>query len=216
MQPTSTNGFFGTKLSKTGINVNEASDAQLLYQQDFTTGTQTWFGTTYPVMQAGPLPEGGYGLRFPDANGIGIAQFGQFPDGSTALKIAPTGVEVATATDSQLIFNSSQDIFKIVQTGNLSIPTTPSTFINVAHNLGYEPIVMAYITFSWSSTPVVTTSLPAMLVAFSTTAGGFVIDYLVSFQVTTTNIVFRFDYVNGGTFSGTINYYILQESATPS
>jgi hypothetical protein len=35
--------FFGTKVSKTGINVTQATPNQLLYQLDLNTGTQTFY-----------------------------------------------------------------------------------------------------------------------------------------------------------------------------
>lgn len=148
--------FFGRKVSQPGINVNNASDNQLIYKDDFST--QTYYGNNttngsnvnVPVMEIGQLSNGGAGIYFPDANGTGVAQFGLFPDGSTALKVSQPGVEVATASNDQLIFNSAQDIFKIIQTGDGTIPEviTSSGVLNsivLPHGLSFIPIAFIYI-----------------------------------------------------------------------
>jgi len=192
--------FFGIKVSKPGINVNSAGDNQLIMSDNFST--KTFYGTTGAVMTEGLIPGtqnqfglqllnsngktiANYGqqkdstvsLKFFDTNGIGLAQFGQFPDGSVALKIATPGVEVSTATNNQLIFNSNQDTLKVVATGTGSTPTAPltgnltanaGTFSQVttqntySHNLGYAPIVLGYLYngVSYVALPLSRTVLP--------------------------------------------------------
>lgn len=78
--------------------------------------------TGQKVLQMGQQSDGSNALKFFDANGIGIAQFGEFPDGTTALKVAKTGIEVSTAPNTDLIFNSGQNIFKIADTGTCIVP----------------------------------------------------------------------------------------------
>lgn len=129
MPPSSTNGFFGIKVSKTGINVNNASDTQLTYKDDFST--KTYYDNTKARMLEGLLPDGNYGLW-----------------------VSSPGIDVRTAvstTPGQLIFNSSQQTFKVMQNGSLTLPDI--TLVNnqnqnngvvIAHNLGYVPIFFAY------------------------------------------------------------------------
>lgn len=91
-----------------------------------------------------------------DSNSIPVADFGLQGDGTIGLKVAKAGVDVTTATNAQLIFNSSQDIFKIANTvtGTLTLTfTTQSsgssgTFtanststLTLPHGLGIVPAI---------------------------------------------------------------------------
>jgi hypothetical protein len=79
--------------------------------------------TGQKVSQLGQQADGSAGLKFFDANGIGTALFGTYPDGSTAIKVAKSGIEVGSATNDQLVFNSSQNVFKIIDKKTSSIPS---------------------------------------------------------------------------------------------
>lgn len=67
------------------------------------------------------------------------------------MKVSKAGVNVDTATNDQLIFNSSQNIFKIAKKIVTTIPAFsiaggPGSYSarNVAHGLGFAPITQAY------------------------------------------------------------------------
>ncbi len=72
------------------------------------------------------------------------------------VKIARDGFDVTTATNDQLIFNSSQNVFKIVGTGPASINInfsahgastsgTDKAQVLVPHGLGYAPIPFVFM-----------------------------------------------------------------------
>lgn len=99
------------------------------------------------VAQLGNLPSGAIGFKILDANGVGIALFGQYVDGTTNLKVAKPGIEVETATDDELIFNSGQDVYKIILEDSIDItPVAPGDgFASFKHGLGFIPSVEAYV-----------------------------------------------------------------------
>lgn len=151
----------------------------VLFKQDGQTWT--WYNktTNQPIAQLGKQTDGTYtltfldaagnvvakfgqqtdnaiALKFFDAAGLGLAQFGKFADDTFALKVAKAGIEVSSATNDQLVFNSGQNVFKIVKTGTLSVPggsfstgsnqyssLTPAG-ANVAHGLGFIPAFLAF------------------------------------------------------------------------
>jgi len=69
------------------------------------------------------------------------------------LRTSPVGVDVFTAGNDELTFNSNQNVFKIVASGtstiNASSATAGAIITNtVAHNLGYIPAFQAYYSLS--------------------------------------------------------------------
>src|SRR5271155_3350063 len=95
--PGSQSQFWGQKVSIPGINVNNAADNQLIYKNDFST-------TIYYNTQG--VPTVLLGLRQANAaNGLLISEQGLF--------VSSPGIDVTQATDSQLVFNTAQDIIKI-------------------------------------------------------------------------------------------------------
>lgn len=67
------------------------------------------------------------------------------------LKISEDGIDVLNANDDQLIFNSNNNLFKIVDKGIATVPlgfnangTSVSGSDNVTHSLGVEPLVLAW------------------------------------------------------------------------
>lgn len=114
------NSFFGIKVSKQGIPVQNASDNQLIYKDNFST--KTFYDTNNSRMLEGLLPDGTYGLW--------VSQPG------------------SNVTDgSNLIFNSNQDIFSIIQSGTIQVPigVDETNITTIPHNLGFTPIIMAFI-----------------------------------------------------------------------
>lgn len=125
------------------------------------------------------------------------------------LKISESGIDVLNATDDQLIFNSNNNLFKIVDSGVATVSLTGvsngasvSGSDNVPHSLGYEPLVLA-----WS----ITTSGGSQLKPFpgtvvnmkSVDTNQVTIGYLRDEQmtVTDTDITFNITVANSTGFS---------------
>lgn len=107
------NKFFGQKVSLPGININSASDSELLYKLDYDNSNQTFYGSTGTI-QFGKLADGNLGMQTVDADGFvlfklegqtwywydkttgkNIMQIGLLPDGTYGWAIADTGKDVA-------------------------------------------------------------------------------------------------------------------------
>lgn len=134
---------------------------------------------------------------------------GALPDGTFGMKVSQAAYDVTAATDSQLIFNSSQNMFKIVATGTATIPTsgTSTASVSVAHGLSYIPAFVAYVFIS------ATTSYNTIpLVNINTSTGVILSEYIGWSDAT--NINFQV-IVPGGTVPSTtpVKYYLLQETA---
>lgn len=129
------------------------------------------------------------------------------------LKVSQSGVNVTTATNNQLIFNSSQDIFKIALSGTATIGAVIAGSVATAtvnHNLGFVPAIIGYIQLGGATVilPFIGTGPPS---------GTGVLTQLIDVQsVTSTTIIFEsIAYSTGiGTGALTIKYYLLEETAT--
>ena len=135
------------------------------------------------------------------------------------LKVAKAGYDVLTATDSQLIFNSEQNVFKIVQTGTTSV-TVPAGYsdsvpytASVAHGLGVAPAILAYVQ---STSAAIGGAQGSPLPVIVNTSFPFAYAGLVDCSVTTTTVVFTVAGTVAGQLNGiwTFRYYLLQETAT--
>lgn len=180
------------------------------------------------VSELGQQADGSNSLKFFDSSGIGIAQFGTFPDGTTGLKVAKSGVEVSAATNDQLIFNSNQDVFKIVKTGTASI-TPPSSWgggnaqtVTIVHSLSSSPAFLVYVNNPVGIPGTVyagqLSSVPSVI--WGPSASGGVGFYLSSARVDGTNLYIDLVNLLSSTQTGVnaytwnYKYYILQETAT--
>lgn len=151
------------------------------------------------------------------SNNIGL--FGFDDAGNMVVKVAKPGYDANSATDDQLVFNSSQNVFKIVDSGTSdSFNVTSSTpfSITINHNLGYQPIVIAYVIGTTFGSATNTDVLPYyVLGSTSGVPGAFVITGAITYSVGNNSIAFTV--YNPGSISpgltGNIKYYILQESA---
>jgi hypothetical protein len=137
------------------------------------------------------------------------------------------GTDVTTNTDpSKFIFNSNQDVFKIVGTGNIISKTTTITWTTtnqwaygtstslLAHGLNFIPTVIAVLNFGGDYTPLpfvnlVFTSIPMWASLYCYTDA--------------TNVYFSIDAMgNSGAVGAssfgfgpyTAKYFLLQESAS--
>lgn len=164
---------------------------------------------------------------------IVLARFGSFPDGSIAMKVAKSGYDARTATDDQLVFNSAQDVFKIVASDTYTFPAITS--INASSQID-QPIAIphgqshipAYFTFLQVSNPnnASTQTFPSTYylsftnsISFSDISNPTYIINTVYTGIDGTNLYFDRAASNGdnanphGAGAVTLRYYILQESA---
>jgi len=199
------NKFFGQKVSKAGKNVYNASDADLIYKNDYST--TTYYDTTNSRVALGLLPDGTYGLQ-----------------------VSKPGYNVTDNNNNNLIFNSAQNVFKIVKTDTITIPskTLPagnlySNIITIPHGLNFTPIIQSYAklnTSFLSSSFVVQNILAYQQLPYNQNQSLMitnVLEYFIIGLVDETNIYFGYlyetDTTGGYSFPTTsIKYYLLQES----
>ena len=105
--------FFGVKVSKPGVNVNNASDNDLLYKNDYNTTT---YYTAAGTLEFGTLTDGTLGLSSADSSGFvlfemngstwywydkntgkNVMQVGLLPDGTYGWAVATPGNNVSDA-----------------------------------------------------------------------------------------------------------------------
>lgn len=161
---------------------------------------------------------------FYDVNGNPSIFIGVDQTGKSVIKVAKTGNDVTVATDSQLAFNSSQDVLKVVKTDTITVaadtfPATGATyavhqtFTTINHGLSFVPHVIASILAGSTYTP-----LPAKSVVVNNGGLGGFIRWDVSAYSDLTNVTFQIDSFGANTTASTygpltIKYYLLQESA---
>lgn len=159
------------------------------------------------------------------SNGIGL--FGFDSTGKMAVKVAKPGYDAATASDDELIFNSSQNVFKIVDTGILIVAApsvsfsansmaTATTNATFSHNLGYTPAVLVFSDLGGG----ILRSLPFSNTGISGGLNNWT-QQNVSVQITSTSLTIINEFVVSSTVSGTasglgitVRYYLLQETAS--
>jgi len=150
-------------------------------------------------------------------------QKGGFGTKDLGIKVSKEGYDVKTAADDELIFNSSQNMFKVVISDSTTVIGsssltygTPQT-ATIPHNLGYVPAFNVYVN---PSSPIPgfqggdgLSNLPLMY--FS--AGAVLL--LLQARADSTNLYLDVINTNSGTYdldlySWTFKYYLLQETAT--
>jgi hypothetical protein len=130
-------------------------------------------------------------------------------DGTFGMKVSQPGNDVLTAPNSNMVFNSSQDVFKIVAKGTTTIPAFAVgsaqlnySYVQIPHGLSFTPIVQAFASGYWvkgatgvqSSTYIpLPTFIPgqgALGAYFFQTSGGYRAADII-FAVDSTNISFQ-------------------------
>lgn len=168
---------------------------------------------------------------FKNKDGVPQIILGRYPDGTYGLKISRDGVDVLTASDDDLIFNSANNLFKIVDSGE--VPLTMPTVVNgtsqsvsdsAPHTLGYSPLVVAFISYPSPGVPGSTYTrmfgsgtTQARSVSVSAVTIGYVSDEAV--EATTTDVNFRWTVSNAtgvtqAPIVATVKYYLLTETAS--
>lgn len=139
------------------------------------------------------------------------------------LRTSPAGVDVFTATASQFTFNSANNVFKIVSQGTITTTTLSTnppaneygfseTTQNIAHGLGYAPIIIAYQYDSVSGAYV---PLPYSSAARGAANAAVWENYSISVNATNVTMYQSILSYNMAASSGgfSIKYYLLQETA---
>lgn len=143
-----------------------------------------------------------------------IALLGKDSQGKIVVKVARDGQNVITAPDNELIFNSEQDVFKIVLSGTASgnLPSAGSiNTITIPHNLGFTPIPMVFLSGGGHYSPL--PAVPALGDGPSFT--GIRVDQLMTVSVDNENLYIQ-QALSPQAASGyavTYKYYLLQETA---
>ncbi len=116
----SKNSFFGIKISASGYNVNDVTDAHLLIKDDFSNSIKTWYGTTGAIaMQEGKLSDGSFGLSFPTTDG-GTLVVGALSDGNYGMRYQDsTGYTLFEMTGSTWYWYDKSTGKNVMQVGKL-------------------------------------------------------------------------------------------------
>lgn len=136
------------------------------------------------------------------------------------IKISQAGVNVYTASDSQLIFNSNQNIYKIVLTGTNTLVNDGSTetTLTIPHNLGFTPIAQCFLNDTIISGVGTDLSLPlptyTQVSIGGVTAGVVTFSAYLSFATDSTNLYVLLFNATGSPVSYNITYYLLQEAGS--
>lgn len=138
---------------------------------------------------------------------------------SYGMKVSKDGVDVTKADDNELVFNSNQDIFKIVKKDSVTITIGSSTlnWATVRHDLGFTPIVTAFLNNVGISSifEVGTIPLPTSLSTSIDVGAGTVITRASIFTAADdTNLyIICFNATGGSLGSFQVTYYYQQETA---
>lgn len=161
------------------------------------------------------------------SNNIGL--FGFDDAGNMVVKVAKAGFDANSASTEDLIFNSQQDTFKIVNKYPVSFTVTcnayagNNTLFSITHNLGYLPLYIASVDITTNTVGNVTGNypLPYFQPAFSNSGTGNAIwgflGFVTPYNIGTSTIQFEAgvgsDNASGQTLAGTVTVYVLQETA---
>lgn len=198
--------FFGQKVSIPGISVNSAGDNQLILKDNYSSRI---------YYNSNGVPTILLGLRTsvtPNEQGLYVSQ---------------DGIDVTQATDSQLIFNSNQEILNIITQGFVGVSSasvgggltaTRSASISYTLPQSYNPVILTYTTIPGGATYAWQGIVP---LGFAVGAGsGVTIEILdfLNLTVTTTGATFSAECYNGSNATFTapsylIAYYVLQQQA---
>lgn len=151
-----------------------------------------------------------------DASGTPRILFGEGPNEFYGLKVSQEDIDVTGAADSELAFNSNQNVFKIVSTGTTSLTMTDgtsgsTTTVTIPHGLGYIPVVLAFFSDGGVYRPIPNWSV---VLSFDTTNDFVKFTAWVDMTVDATNLKFiGYNTSAGESPAYSIKYYLLQETA---
>lgn len=147
-----------------------------------------------------------------------------------SIKLSQSGFNVETATDSQLVFSSEFNLFKIVGSGELTVPQMSTTLFStntytdsksssqINHNLSFTPAVIAFMGVGSTYT-----LMPFSFTSAGGTGGGIATYSWTVYSTDTYVQAFGYATEFGASWSGgtdanksarSIKYYLLQETAS--
>lgn len=174
------------------------------------------------IITLGKQANGLFSLLFNNGSN-NVMLVGQDSTGAYVVKIGKNGQDPVTAPDSELIFNSNQDTFKIATIVTYNFNFTASGYLagtqyTVPHNLGYVPLIQGFATLT--SAPGATGNYPLPYIytvtQTPTIPAAFLIGGIINVQGVDDNNI----YVgvglgsSGETIAGTLKFYVLQETAS--
>lgn len=122
------------------------------------------------------------------------------------LKVSKTGSDVGTASESDLIFSSKYDYFKVSSTGTASISVPAGTSVlttNFAHGLGYVPVCLCYLKPTGGTAVANTVQLSSQLLN-----DGFGFVPRTSYSIDSTNLKVEIVEPSSGTTTWDLRYYV--------
>jgi len=147
---TQTIGYGRTKLDGSNDRVVLSDGESVLTIGDISDDDDSFgIGVTdndgLEMVRVGKTSDDSYGLSAYDDD-IMRMHFGKYPDGTVKGKLSQPGINVLEATDSQLIWSTDFNSFKIVLSGTVSLEYdgVATTFVTIPHGLTTIPIVNAY------------------------------------------------------------------------
>lgn len=170
----------------------------------------------------GKLPNNlGYGIQFSDTSDVPRIIAYIDSNNRPVFKISNDGVDVTTAANDQLIFNSQQDVLKVVATGTISIAGANASSTRTS-TLSIPALadIPAYIAFLPQSLNYGTLALELSLVSLPAVGGGVaaiaVINYTNAYS---SGGIAKIDFATTN-FQNALNdpntyiwrYYVLQET----
>ncbi len=150
-------------------------------------------------------------------NNIGL--FGYDSVGNIVVKIAKSGYNADTATNDQLVFNSAQNIFKIVKIMNLNVlkaaNSSDSGLVSAAHGLSFIPAIIAYASYGigYQSMPISTPETSATGVGLNVLSSAVYVDSTNIYGETLTPNTGTVHSFYGATVNLDIKVYLMQETA---
>lgn len=154
-------------------------------------------------------------------NDIQQVLMGLQPTFGEGFYVTKDGVDVSTATDADdFIFNSNQNVFKIVDTDLIGVSFSASTVstVSIAHGLDFAPIPQAFLVNVGVAGPVTNANLP--LPTFVNASVGGVTAGVVTFgsylYCAADKVYLHFQLLNAtGASPGILNirYYLLQQTS---
>ncbi len=133
-----------------------------------------------------------------------------------SMKISELDTDVINADDDDLIFNSDNNIFKIVSKGTTTL-TSPNSIgsssnVSVAFSTGTKPIVFAFASLTPTGTRFPLPIIQPQLTGDPTPG---LVAYQVNYEIVTDLLTFYWrDITKAHNITAYITYYLLQETAT--
>lgn len=151
---------------------------------------------------------------FKDDTGTRRVLLGKGADGFYGLKVSKEGEDVYTAANDQLVFNSDNNVFKIVKTDTVTLPldySDGSTTWTIPHNLGFVPTYEVYLLYG--STRYQLPFINSFVVGTPPSAD-VVPSVIVNASADSTNLYITWNEGGStGVVEQTFRYYLRQETA---